>query len=94
MACLAKGQTLEPYSDAKRVRLGPCRRRELQEMRFTWYEKDIDIAVRMAATVDRELVLSTFVQRLMRDIDVPKMAALLADRGTIELTGALEAARR
>jgi len=67
--------------------------RELQEMRFTWYEKDIDIAVRMAATVDRELVLSTFVQRLMRDIDVPKMAALLADRGAIELTGALEAAR-
>src|SRR6185503_11017561 len=67
--------------------------RELQEMRFTWYEKDIDIAVRMAATVDRELVLSTFVQRLMRDIDVPKMSALLADRGTIELTGALEALR-
>ena len=56
-------------------------------MRFTWYEKDIDNAVRMAATVDRELVLSTFVQRLMRDIDVPKMAALLADRGIIELTG-------
>lgn len=68
--------------------------RELQEMRFTWYEKDIDNAVTMAATVDRELVLSTFVQRLMRDIDVPKMAALLGDRGTIELTGGLEAARR
>jgi 3-hydroxyisobutyrate dehydrogenase-like beta-hydroxyacid dehydrogenase len=68
--------------------------RELQEMRFTWYEKDIDNAVQMAATVDRELVLSTFVQRLMRDIDVPKMAALLADRGVIELTGTLAAARR
>lgn len=68
--------------------------RELQEMRFTWYEKDIDTAVQMAATVGRELVLSTFVQRLMRDIDVPKMAALLADRGTIELTGTLEAAAR
>jgi 3-hydroxyisobutyrate dehydrogenase-like beta-hydroxyacid dehydrogenase len=65
--------------------------RELQEMRFTWYEKDIDNAVRMAATVDRELVLSTFVQRLMRDIDVAKMAALLEDRGTIELTGRREA---
>jgi 3-hydroxyisobutyrate dehydrogenase-like beta-hydroxyacid dehydrogenase len=61
--------------------------RELEDMRFTWYEKDIDNAVRMAATIDRELVLSTFVQRLMRDIDVPKMAALLADRGIIELTG-------
>ena len=68
--------------------------RELQEMRFTWYEKDIDTAVQMAATVGRELVLSTFVQRLMRDIDMPKMAALLADRGTIELTGTLEAAQR
>jgi 3-hydroxyisobutyrate dehydrogenase-like beta-hydroxyacid dehydrogenase len=65
--------------------------RELQEMRFTWYEKDIDNAVRMAATVDRQLVLSTFVQRLMRDIDVAKMAALLEDRGTIELTGRREA---
>ena len=65
--------------------------RELQEMRFTWYEKDIDNAVRMAATVDRELVLSTFVQRLMRDIDVPAMAALLEDRATIELTGRREA---
>jgi 3-hydroxyisobutyrate dehydrogenase-like beta-hydroxyacid dehydrogenase len=68
--------------------------RELEEMRFTWYEKDIDNAVKMAATVHRELVLSPFVQRLMRDIDVPKMAALLADRGIIELTGTLEAARR
>ena len=65
--------------------------RELQEMRFTWYEKDIDNAVRMAATVDRELVLSRFVQRLMRDIDVAKMAAMLEDRGTIELTGRREA---
>jgi 3-hydroxyisobutyrate dehydrogenase-like beta-hydroxyacid dehydrogenase len=61
--------------------------RELEEMRFTWYEKDIDNAVKMAAAIDRELVLSPFVQRLMRDIDVPKMAALLADRGIIELTG-------
>jgi hypothetical protein len=33
-------------------------------------------------------VLAPFVQRLMRDVDVPKMAALLADRGIIELTGA------
>lgn len=61
--------------------------RELEEMRFTWYEKDIDNAVTMAATVDRELVLSPFVQKLMRDIDVPRMAALLEDRGIIELTG-------
>jgi 3-hydroxyisobutyrate dehydrogenase-like beta-hydroxyacid dehydrogenase len=67
--------------------------RELEEMRFTWYEKDIDNAVKMAATVDRELVLSPFVQRLMRDIDVPKMAALLEDRGIIELTGTLDAVR-
>jgi 3-hydroxyisobutyrate dehydrogenase-like beta-hydroxyacid dehydrogenase len=67
--------------------------RELEEMRFTWYEKDIDNAVTMAATIDRSLVLSPFVQRLMRDIDVPKMAALLEDRGIIELTGTLDAAR-
>jgi 3-hydroxyisobutyrate dehydrogenase-like beta-hydroxyacid dehydrogenase len=68
--------------------------RELEEMRFTWYEKDIDNAVKMAATVDRELVLSPFVQRLMRDIDVPRMAALLEDRGIIELSGTLEAAAK
>ena len=66
--------------------------RELEKMRFTWYEKDIDTATRMAATVDRELVLAPFVQRLMRDIDVPAMAALLEDRGIIELTGRREAA--
>jgi 3-hydroxyisobutyrate dehydrogenase-like beta-hydroxyacid dehydrogenase len=64
--------------------------RELQEMRFTWYEKDIDNAIAMAATVDRELVLSQLVQRLMREIDVPAMAALLAGRGTIALTGTRE----
>jgi 3-hydroxyisobutyrate dehydrogenase-like beta-hydroxyacid dehydrogenase len=62
--------------------------RELEKMHFTWYEKDIDSAIGMAASVDRELVLAPFVQRLMRDVDVPKMAALLADRGIIELTGA------
>jgi len=43
--------------------------------------------VAMSATVGRDLVVSRFVQRLMRDIDVPAMAALLAGRGTIELTG-------
>jgi 3-hydroxyisobutyrate dehydrogenase-like beta-hydroxyacid dehydrogenase len=67
--------------------------RELEDMRFTWYEKDIDNAVKMAATVDRELVLSPFVQRLMRDITVPTMADLLTGKGVIELTGTLEAAR-
>jgi hypothetical protein len=67
--------------------------RELEDMRFTWYEKDIDNAVKMAATVDRELVLSPFVQRLMRDITVPRMADLLTGKGIIELTGTLEAAR-
>jgi 3-hydroxyisobutyrate dehydrogenase-like beta-hydroxyacid dehydrogenase len=65
--------------------------RELEEMRFTWYEKDIDNAVKMAATIDRSLVLSPFVQKLMRDIDVPTMAALLEDRGIIELTGTKDA---
>ena len=54
--------------------------RELEEMRFTWYEKDIDNAVKMAATVDRELVLSPFVAA-MRDIDLPGDGALLAGRG-------------
>ena len=68
--------------------------RELEEMRFTWYEKDIDNAVKMAATVDRELVLSPFVRRLMRDIDVPAMAALLEDRGIIELSGTPDAAAK
>ena len=66
--------------------------RELEKMRFTWYEKDIDIATRMAATVDRELVLAPFVQRLMRDVDPPAIAALLADRGIVELTGERDAA--
>jgi 3-hydroxyisobutyrate dehydrogenase-like beta-hydroxyacid dehydrogenase len=68
--------------------------RELQEMRFTWYEKDIDNAVAMAGTVGRNLVVSRFVQRLMRDVDVPAVAALLDGSGTIELTGTRSASRR
>jgi len=53
-----------PDHDAPGLRNGPTtavRCVELEEMRFHWYEKDIDNAVKMAATIDRELVLSPFV---------------------------------
>ncbi len=60
--------------------------RELEDMRFTWYEKDIDNAKEMAATVNRELVLSRYVQKLMRSVTVAGMADLLADEGVIELS--------
>jgi 3-hydroxyisobutyrate dehydrogenase-like beta-hydroxyacid dehydrogenase len=58
---------------------------DLEQMRFTWFEKDIGNAQRMAAAGGFDLTVAPFVQALMRQISVPGMASLLADHGTIEL---------
>jgi 3-hydroxyisobutyrate dehydrogenase len=50
---------------------------DLEQMRFTWFEKDIDNAARMAAGVGRVLPMGTRVQQLMRSVDVAGMADLL-----------------
>ena len=59
--------------------------REMEQMRFTWYEKDIDNAVDMAASVDRTLIFSPVVQKLMRGINVTNVASLLAGDTVVEL---------
>lgn len=59
--------------------------RELEEMRFTWYEKDTDNAVDMAAQVDRTLYFSEIVRTFMRSINVQNVADLLAGDGLVEL---------
>jgi hypothetical protein len=54
---------------------------DLEQIRFTWFEKDIANAESMAA----EGGFAPTVRRLMRSVSVPGMAALLSDAGTIEL---------
>jgi 3-hydroxyisobutyrate dehydrogenase-like beta-hydroxyacid dehydrogenase len=58
---------------------------DLEQMRFTWFEKDIDNAVRMAAGVGRGLPLGTRVQQLMRSVDVAGMAELLQHGAPLDL---------
>ena len=59
--------------------------RDLELMRFTWFEKDIDNAARMAAAVGRALPLSTRVQELMRSVDIAGMAELLKNGAPLDL---------
>ncbi|MEU4481118.1 NAD(P)-dependent oxidoreductase [Micromonospora sp. NPDC023966] len=59
--------------------------RELEEMRFTWYEKDTDNAVEMASDIDRKLYFSEIVRTFMRSINVANVAALLDGESVVEL---------
>ena len=63
--------------------------RELEDMNFTWYEKDTDNAVAMAADVGLELSFTEVVRRYMREINVDNVAQLLEGRGIVKLTGDL-----
>lgn len=59
--------------------------RELEEMRFTWYEKDTDNAIEMAGEIDRTLYFSEIVRTFMRSINVQNVADLLDGEGPVEL---------
>ena len=59
--------------------------REIEEMRFTWTEKDNDNAVEMASAVDRTLIFSPLVQKLMRGINVANVESLLTGASVVEL---------
>ncbi|MFB9838321.1 NAD(P)-dependent oxidoreductase [Actinoallomurus acaciae] len=59
--------------------------REIELMRLTWYVKDIDNARRMARAVGMPLPLTDEVRRLMDDITVPGIAALLEEGRPIDL---------
>lgn len=58
---------------------------ELEDMRFTWYEKDTDNALAMAEQVGRTLHFTPIVRELMRGIDVDNVAALLEGRAVLEM---------
>lgn len=53
--------------------------RELEEMRFTWYIKDIEIAQELAGEIGRSLPVATLSRQLMDDITVASMRELLAE---------------
>lgn len=59
--------------------------RELEQMRFTWYEKDTDNAVDMASEIDRTLYFSEIVRTFMRSINVNNVSALLEGKSVVEL---------
>jgi 3-hydroxyisobutyrate dehydrogenase-like beta-hydroxyacid dehydrogenase len=61
--------------------------RELEDMKFTWYEKDTDNAIATAAEVGREIGFTEVVRRYMRDITVENVDAMLTGGGRVELTG-------
>jgi 3-hydroxyisobutyrate dehydrogenase-like beta-hydroxyacid dehydrogenase len=53
--------------------------REIEQMRLTWYVKDIDNASRMAADVGMQLPVADLARRLMDGITVADIADLLGD---------------
>jgi 3-hydroxyisobutyrate dehydrogenase len=53
---------------------------EIEQMRLTWWKKDIDNARQMAATIDYELPVTDVVYALMPGITVERIADLVNDR--------------
>jgi 3-hydroxyisobutyrate dehydrogenase-like beta-hydroxyacid dehydrogenase len=87
---LSLGQELGLSPDVMRPALenGPTDSRtlrELEEMKFTWYEKDTDNAVAVAAEVGRTLHFAEIVRQVMRSINVENVAALLDGKSVVEL---------
>jgi 3-hydroxyisobutyrate dehydrogenase-like beta-hydroxyacid dehydrogenase len=55
--------------------------RELHTMRFTWWRKDLADAAAMADRAGQPLPLARLVDRLMEDVTVERVHALLDDKG-------------
>jgi 3-hydroxyisobutyrate dehydrogenase-like beta-hydroxyacid dehydrogenase len=53
--------------------------REMEQMRFTWYVKDIEIAQDLAGEIGCDLPVATLSRTLMDGISVASMAELLTD---------------
>ncbi len=53
---------------------------EIEQMRLTWWKKDIDNARQMAATIDYDLPVTDVVYSLMPGITVDRIADLVNDR--------------
>jgi 3-hydroxyisobutyrate dehydrogenase-like beta-hydroxyacid dehydrogenase len=77
---LARRHGVDPQDLRRALVEGPTDSRtlrELEDFRFTWYEKDIENAVRMAADVDWPLPGAERSLHAMRRITVDKMSRLL-----------------
>ncbi|MGW5432773.1 NAD(P)-dependent oxidoreductase [Streptomyces sp. NPDC004059] len=84
---MAQGLGVEPYALRRALQEGPTDSRtlrEMEQMRFTWYIKDIEIAQSLAASIGRELPVATLSRQLMDGITVPTMHRLLAEPGEAE----------
>jgi 3-hydroxyisobutyrate dehydrogenase-like beta-hydroxyacid dehydrogenase len=55
--------------------------RELHLMRFTWWRKDIADATAIAGRAGQPLPLTSVVSKLMQDVTVDRIHALLTDQG-------------
>jgi 3-hydroxyisobutyrate dehydrogenase-like beta-hydroxyacid dehydrogenase len=53
---------------------------EVEQMRLTWWRKDIENARQMAATIGYDLALTDRVHELMAGITVERIAAIVDDR--------------
>jgi 3-hydroxyisobutyrate dehydrogenase-like beta-hydroxyacid dehydrogenase len=53
---------------------------EVEQMRLTWWRKDIENARQMAATIGYDLALTDRVHELMAGITVERIAAIVGDR--------------
>jgi 3-hydroxyisobutyrate dehydrogenase-like beta-hydroxyacid dehydrogenase len=55
--------------------------REMEQMRFTWYKKDLEIAQRLAGEIGIALPVASLTRELMDDVTVPGTAALFGIEG-------------
>lgn len=77
---LARDLGVNPAALRAALEQGPTDSRTLREieyMRFTWYEKDIDIAEELAGGVGRELPAARLSRELMRSITASSIHDLL-----------------
>jgi 3-hydroxyisobutyrate dehydrogenase-like beta-hydroxyacid dehydrogenase len=77
---LAQGCGVAPSALRRALQDGPADSRalrELDQMRFTWYRKDIDVAQSLAASIGRSLLVAELSRRLMDSITVTSIEQLL-----------------
>ncbi|MFI6350302.1 NAD(P)-dependent oxidoreductase [Streptomyces sp. NPDC050560] len=79
---MAQGLGVEPHALRRALQEGPTDSRtlrEMEQMRFTWYVKDIEIATSLAAATGHTLPVATLSRRLMDGVTVAAMHELLAE---------------
>jgi 3-hydroxyisobutyrate dehydrogenase-like beta-hydroxyacid dehydrogenase len=77
---MAEGLGVDPSALRVALQEGPTDSRtlrEMEQMRFTWYVKDIEIATSLAREIGMNLPVATLSKRLMDGITIASMAELL-----------------